>query len=238
MTTLIAVWQAYGQSNYMATNTVVFPRLVGGGGRIPAGGGVTNFYPNSYPFNRIAGDGQDDEYMNYVFDKIGHRQSIPEIMPTEQDTNGNWGALTDGMQISVRFRQPRFVQGKTVPAYIILRNLDSSPRKWWRNALPDNGYQFTLQRGTNIFNWMRPQQKHVSPMYVIGSMDEGDPYSYVAEPKTEGLTIVYLNRFFDLSQPGEYSLQVQIQVPTADGKGTTNVVSGTAKFEVVKELLH
>ena len=75
-------------------------------------------------------------------------------------------------------------------------------------------------------------------MYVIGSMDEGDPYSYVAEPKTEGLTIVYLNRFFDLSQPGEYSLQVQIQVPTADGKGTTNVVSGTAKFEVVKELLH
>jgi len=44
---------------------------------------------------------------------------------------------------------------------------------------------------------------------------------------------VYLNRFFDLSQPGQYSLHVQITVPTVGGGITTNVVSGTATFEIV-----
>jgi hypothetical protein len=199
---------------------------------------VENRYPNSYPLNRIAGDREEKEYMSYVFEKIGQKQSVSEIMPADQDTNGNWGIPTDGMQVSVRFHQAEFFKGDLVPAYMILRNLGLSPRQWWRNGFPDCGYQFTLRRGTNVLTWMRPQQKPLSAQERLerGIQDPDlhfDPCDFTAAPKTEDLTILYLNRFFDLSQPGRYSIQVQIDIPRSDGKGETNVVSGTAKFEIV-----
>lgn len=231
--TLLANWHVYAQSNNTKAYTTSFLSLTGGGNRFSPDRLVTN----SFPYTRIAGDTQDDE-MQYYLTQISEHRILPEIMPVEQDTNGDWGVVTDGLQLSLRFRQSEFLQGDMVPAYMILRNLGSTARKWLRNALPDNGYQFTLRQGTKVVIWMRPQQKYIPPSYVIGGREEGDPYWYVAEPKTEGLTIVYLNRFFDLSQFGRYSLQVQIRVPTSDGKGATNVVSGTATFEVVPKLSH
>src|SRR5665213_1653654 len=127
-TILIAVWQVCGQSNCMATNKMIFPREVGGGDRIADGGGVTNFYPNSYPFNRIAGESEDNELQNYLT-QISEHKIIPEILSAEQDTNGNWGKPTDGMQLSVRFRQTQFIQEKMVPVYIIcLLYTSPSPR--------------------------------------------------------------------------------------------------------------
>jgi hypothetical protein len=164
--------------------------------------------------------------------------TIIETLPSEQDTNGNWGMPTDGMQLSVRFHQQQFTSGLMVPAYIILRNLGTTNRTWVRNALPDNGYKFVLRNGTNILTWLRPQSVPPPHTYMIDTGSEEDPYTYIAETHTQGLTIVYLNRFFDLSQPGTYSLQVEIPVPVANGEGTTNVVSGIATFEVVNSIAH
>lgn len=228
----------HGQTNNSIATTNQYTRLLGSGVKILSGEAVTNVYPNSYPYTRIAGDGEDKEYMSYIFDKFAHRQSIPEIMPVAQDINGNWGTPTDGMQLSVRFHQAEFLQGDLVPAYMVLRNLGSASRRWWRNGFPDCGYQFALRRGTNVFTWMRLQQK---PMTAQERLEKGiqfpdlhfDPCDFSAAPKTEDLTILYLNRFFDLSQTGTYSLQVQIRVPALNGKGDTNVISGTAAFEVV-----
>ena len=231
----------YGQTNNSIAITNQYTRLLGSGIKILARGAVTNVYPNSYPYTRIAGDGEDKEYMSYIFDKFAHHQPIPEIMPVTQDINGNWGIPTDGMQLSVRFHQAEFLQGDLVPAYMILRNLGSISRQWWRNGFPDCGYRFTLRHGTNVLTWMRPQQKRLSAQERLerGMQDPDlhfDPCDFSAAPKTEDLTILYLNRFFDLSQSGKYSLQVQILVPTSAGKRETNVVSGTATFEVVPKL--
>lgn len=211
------------------TNFSSFPRLLGGGYTL----GAYRLMSNSYPLIRIGGDGADKELQSYLLKAVSERQILPETLPSNQDTNGNWGKPVDGMQLSVRFKQPEFTSGQMVPAHIILRNLGGKPRKWWRNSLPDNVYQFILQAGTNSFAWARPQAKHEPLETVIGSMDEGDPYWCIAEPQTEGLSVIYLNRFFGLSQPGEYSLRVQIAVPQSDGKGETNVLSGTARFEIV-----
>lgn len=231
--------QADCQSNYVATNTIRFPWGSPGGGENLLGGGyATNYITNSYPYTRIGGEEERNELQSYTTRIIWERKSIPEILPVEQDTNGNWGELTDGMQLSVRFAKPKYAQGEMVPARIILRNLTSASRKWLRNALPDNGYQFTLQHGSNSVAWSRPQAQPVRGMTDSGNMNEHDPYRYVADPHTEGLTIVYLSRFFDLSQPGQYSLRVQIAVPAMNGQGTTNVVSGTASFEIIPTPLH
>jgi len=233
---LLVTLQANCQSDYVATNAAKFPGITSSGGENLLGGGyVTNYIINSYPYTRIGGDGQGEEFQFYTARVISERKSVPEILPVEQDTNGNWGTPSDGLQLSLRFPQPTFVQTEMVPAHIILRNLKSTGRKWLRNALPDDGYQFTLKHGTNSVTWSRPQTQPVYGMTDAGSMNEHDPYRYVADPHTEGLTIVYLNRFFDLSQPGKYSLQVQIKVPATDGKSTTSVVSGTATFEIIEK---
>jgi len=231
--TIFAIHPAFCQTNYMATNQMVFPRHLGGGNGFPPIRTLTN----SYPYIRIGGDGEDEEFQYFMRD-ISKNTTIIETLPSEQDTNGNWGMPTDGMQLSVRFHQQQFTSGLMVPAYIILRNLGTTNRTWVRNALPDNGYKFVLRNGTNILTWLRPQSVPPPHTYMIDTGSEEDPYTYIAETHTQGLTIVYLNRFFDLSQPGTYSLQVEIPVPVANGGGTTNVVSGIATFEMINSIAH
>ena len=237
--------QGFSQTNYSATNTTHFLALNGIGEEIPAGVTVTKRYPDSYPFNRIAGENSFDEMRNYV-GRVGKREPISEIMPVEIDTNGNWGDPVDDLSLSARFRQNQFIEGKEVPVLIILRNSGTSIRSWWRNNAPDYGYQFTLTYGTNSLIWERPQQPPVTKdyyqrMHDLGvrgdhlreEVEEGDPFLCKAEPHTEDLTILDLNRFFDLHQPGQYSLKVQITAPNLTG-GTTNVVSGVSIFEIVQ----
>ena len=238
--------KGFSQTNYSATNTMHFEILVGAGAKIPQGISITNFYPGSYPFNRIAGENENDELMNYIFERAGKRKPIPEIMPVEIDTNGNWGEEVNELRLSVRFQHDQFDQGKKVPVYIIVRNLGISTNAWWRNGPPDYGYQFTLSYNTNTIIWRRPQQHHLTEadyekMGVFGRMGDrhgddpegDDPFWCKAEPHTEDLTVLDLNRFFDLHQPGQYSLQIQITVPDLTG-GTTNVVSGICTFEIVQ----
>jgi hypothetical protein len=83
---------------------------------------------------------------------------------------------------------------------------------------------------------MRPQE----PLPKLEPQDDGfefyertDPYRFRMEAHVQELTMVGLEQFFDLSKAGNYSVQVQIHIPTADRKGETNLISGTAKFEVV-----
>lgn len=229
---MLADWRADCQSSYVATNTAKFPSLnVGGGRPVMMDFRHPNLFTNFYPYTLVGGDEQEQELGYYFSNTPPAHNPIPELMAAEQDTNGNWGATIDEMQLSLRFHKVKFIQGELVPAYIILRNVGLKERHWHRNALPDNGYQFSLKHGTNILTWFRPQ-KPCLPVIFSGGMYEGDPYAFNAYPHTQSLTAVYLNRFFDLSQPGQYSLQVQIAVPTMNEQGTTNVVSGTAVFEI------
>jgi hypothetical protein len=191
---------------------------------------------NTYQSTQFAGDCEDE--MNYYIVRAQRHKPIPEILPAAQDTSGNWGMPTDGMQLSVRFRKHEFLRGETVPALIILRNLGTTTRSWWRNSLPDLSYQFTVYRGTNVFTWARPQKGKPSrlTMQSGGNGNMTDPYHSSISPHMEEFTGVDINHFFDLSQLGKYSLQVQIQVPTSDGKDKTNIISGVASFQVVEKL--
>ena len=224
----------HAQSRSIDEAAKLYPFDVDGGAHFFAHWPVTN----SFPYTSVTGDGAGNELQSYMMN-LRDGKTVSEIMPFEQDTNGNWGPVTDGMQVSLRFRQSKFTLGEKILACMILRNTTSgSSNQWWRNGAPDFGYQFTLRQGTNVFTWMRPQQKHLEAptggsrsKYPLGV----DPYWYEAQPRTEGLVLAYVNRFFDLDQPGQYSMQVLINMPTMEGKGTTGIVSGTATFEVVEK---
>jgi len=181
--------QARGQPNYIATNTVKFPWVSPGGDlNLASGYRTTNLFLNFYPCTRFAGEKVQDELNYYLTNVVSGHNYIPGFFAAEADTNGYWGLPADGFQLSLRFHQFRFAQSEFVPAYIILRNLSSATRIWTRNAVPDNGYQFTLRNGTNTLTWFRPQPEWVPMMTGSGSLNECDPYRYIAYPHTQGLT--------------------------------------------------
>jgi hypothetical protein len=150
---------------------------------------------------------------------------IPEILPASQDPDGNWGKPADGLQLSLRFRHGEYLPNARVEAIIILRNLDLVFRD--AGVLGDHDFQYTLHYGTNTLVWKKTPQ--------IVEVVNNSIRPFHLEASTEALEDVWLNRFFDLSKSGKYSLKVQATIPTSDGKGTTNVVSGTATFEIVEK---
>jgi predicted DCC family thiol-disulfide oxidoreductase YuxK len=177
-----------------------------------------------YPINRFAGIPLSELQQYTTFSTA--------TLPASQDTNGNWGTAVDDLQLSLRFRDKQYSTNSPVPAIIILRNLSWTNRfLGWRNALPDHGYEFILRNGTNVIRWRRQQ----NPPPIIVDWNDGsintDPYQSWASAHCEELTVVDLRQFFDLSHADSYSLQVQIQIPTSDGKGIANLFSGVATFQ-------
>ena len=235
-------WMSNGETSNSPANATAFPTLSGKGYKLYAYRPQTN----TFPIICFFGENHNYEVQVYLARTTSKKEFISEIQPAEIDTNGNWGAMKEEMQVSVRFKEKQFAQGEMVPAYMILRNLSNTNRAWERNGYPDCGYIFTLRHGTNMWVWMRPKQTP-KPMN-IGDTISGhsgddppiyrrgdDPLWFKIQPQTQDLTILYLNRFFDLTKPGKYEFHAEIAVPKLDGSGETNCVSGVATFEVVQK---
>src|SRR5215471_9612354 len=50
----------------------------------------------------------------------------PECRPADQYPNGNWGEVTEGFQLSVRFPTNHYSPGDSVVATVILRNVSTN----------------------------------------------------------------------------------------------------------------
>lgn len=184
-----------------------------------------NIKSNIYSVSYLSGDNTEEAI--YYKSRLQHGEIIPEILPANQDTNGNWGVSMEEWQLSARFRRHEFLTNEPVWAVIILRNLNSTSRTV---ALSDHSYKYILLQGTNKFiheikTPPRDQQRE----------DSSESW-YAINMKGEGLMVVHLKDYFDLSHPGEYSFQAQIRVPKLDGKGYSNVISGKASFQIVRRL--
>ena len=189
---------------------------------------------NCYPIAFFAGTNMTSEFDYYV-QRFNMHSTISEVLPAEQDPGGNWGTPANDFQLSLRFRHARYPEDRSIPVVVILRNLSptNSPR-WWRNALPDHGYQITIQSGTKIFHRMRPQNALPKIVDWSDGSRNTDPYECQIMPHVEELTVIDLKQFLDPKQLGQYSAQVQLSVPRPDGKGETKLISGTATFEIVE----
>lgn len=186
----------------------------------------TNDEINKYPITDIrdgAGlGGVFDFYTRALYDSV-HGFVIPEMSPASQDPAGNWGKPADGLQLSLRFHNYEFMRKEPVMAIIILRNLDLASRTF--DIYDEHDFQFSLHYGTNTIVLTNSQNQTY-----------GTPLGFNLEASAEVLQTACLNRFFKLNQTGKYTLQVQALVPKSDGKGETNVISGTAAFEIVEQL--
>ena len=163
----------------------------------------------------------------YMFNHFVSLEKLPETLPAAQDTNGNWGEAIDGMQLSTRFRHREFLVGEPIMAVVMLRNLSSQPRAI---KLTQYTCKVTLFESTNTSTYWKPK-----PPRNMSAPDSGEYWDSI-KTRSEGSFLMNISRYFDMTNFGKYSIQLQLEEPLSDGKGVTNIISGKAAFEIVEKL--
>jgi hypothetical protein len=182
-------------------------------------------------------DETGDEHTYYAL-RSALGDVIPEILPSREDTNGHWGFPANGLQLSLRFRRTEYVRGETIPAIVILRNLASLPRTLLLTNSPALYLTFTVRCGTNAY---LPERQELtikrSDYYTPPLAPPHGVLSWELESKSERVAVLNLNRIFDLSQLGEYSISAHCQVfSSPNNPPTFEVPSGEVSFKIVEKL--
>src|ERR1700743_1259734 len=58
--------------------------------------------------------------------QLQEAKKTKESLPADQFPEGNWGLVTNGFQLSLRFEKPSFNPGEPVAAIILLRNVTNA----------------------------------------------------------------------------------------------------------------
>ncbi len=160
------------------------------------------------------------------------------IAPCSEYADAHWGLPTDGLQLAVLLTQTNFAQEEPIEVTIICRNVTPTTRRMCQFITYP--FQFSLGQGSNTFNW--------APAKFDPSKFDPDrgfrSIPYELYTKCQQSWVVRVDPLFNLKQPGEYSIQVtfpqfraegDIRQLYAEGRVTTNIVSGVANFEIVEK---
>lgn len=178
--------------------------------------------------------GEQAYYVHCILNHI----VMPETLPADLDTNGNWGAATNGFQLSLRFRKKEFAVGEAVPAVTILRNLEYRSRTLLVTNSPSFFLKFMLFYETNSL----PEEGKTNGAlpaiaYTDGSSLPSPPHGFIDwtwKPRSETEVALNLNEIFDLSRAGNYTAVGICRVYSPATKAVSfEVVSGPASFAVV-----
>lgn len=175
--------------------------------------------------------GQEESY--YVNCLI-HHVIMPETLPSDLDTNGNWGPQTNGLQLSLRFRDKSYALGGKVPALIILRNIETNSRPLLLTNSSSFYVQILVRDGADRYLQQRiePAVKRTHDFSPIPSFPSGLA-SWEFDGKSEKALVLNLNRILYFNKTGHYTATAICRVysPT-DQSVSYEVVSGSAAFTI------
>jgi hypothetical protein len=168
-----------------------------------------------------------------------HHFPAPETLQADLDTNGNWGAITNGFQLSLRFRKNHYVIGETIPAVGILRNVQGHSQSLLLTNSPSIFLKFVVFYGTNaLLQIPNESEKLPSIVYTDGSAMPSPPkglLEWTFEAKSEKEVAIDLKRFYSLTNSGTYTAKAICGVYSPTTKSVLyEVESGTASFSLVK----
>jgi hypothetical protein len=148
-----------------------------------------------------------DVESHYVRYRV-YGEAMPEFLPADQDTNGNWGPITNGLQLSLRFtRGNKYIIGDAIVAETVLRNLQPYPQTL---LLTNSWAMYMTFLVRNETNGCPPERKRE----VYRPRDDYEPpslppsgfLSWPLDARSERIIAIDLNALFDLSKQGKYSV--------------------------------
>ena len=154
-----------------------------------------------------------------------------EELLADDDPNGHWGFASDGIQLSIRFEKAIFFQDAAIVASILIRNVST-------NVVPDyvrvsEGMEFlaTDERGQTL---IRRDIFRPAPSEQDGWLTHvTKSFSLDLRPGTQRKFKMILSDIFDLTAPGKYFVTAKRRFRAQDGKGITELSTGTAMVTVV-----
>ena len=155
----------------------------------------------------------------------------PECRPADQDPAGNWGEVTEGFQLSVRFPTNHYSPGDSVVATVILRNVSTNFLQYTREFASGKFFNTTVVgpdgsiQGRTDFHEPPTIEERLSHVII-------DPKPCIVRPQTQVKWDIKISAFYNLSEPGKRTLQVQQSIRSAQGHTNTFVKSGRAAFEI------
>jgi len=150
----------------------------------------------------LSGDHQDiqDLSLQKPVGKFGG-----EIIPAAEDHKGNWGQITNALQMSIRFYQNNYTNGQPVSAVILWRNIGGMRQPFdpgW--GIEKYSFDVLIRYGGKD---LKPLVPRIDPNYKpeFG----GGPGLIFLEPNTQIRVEQRLDTIFDLSKPGAYEITAQ-----------------------------
>jgi hypothetical protein len=133
--------------------------------------------------------------------RIEEAQKSKESRPAEQDPEGHWGKVVDGLQLSLRFEKQEFTNGEPILATILMRNVSDKPLNYIRQTV--TGHPCPI----HVSVWEDQQKLNLKT-------DENGILRASASnvrlyPRTQHKYRLRLDRFYDLSKAGTYSVQAE-----------------------------
>lgn len=164
-----------------------------------------------------------------------HHILMPETLPAALDTNGNWGTAKNGLRLSLRFHKKQYACGEIIPAIAILRNLEDRSR----TLLLTNSHSYFLALTVRYENHMMLAQRKepAERPNRDGSSMPSPPRGLLEwrwDARSEKAVVLDLNRFFALTNAGNYTVTATCRVYSeATNSVSFEVVSGSVSFNLV-----
>jgi hypothetical protein len=129
--------------------------------------------------------------------KIEEAKKLPECRPAQQDAEGHWGLITNGFQLSLRFKKIMFTNGESIMATILIRNVTNQPEDYFRPThviANKDGMVLKIKGDTDL--------KEITML----------PKTTVF-PHTQQMYQVDLTQIYSLNESGEYVFQAECNNP-------------------------
>lgn len=130
---------------------------------------------------------------------IATAEQSPDSRPAENDPEGNWGAPTGGLQLSLRLDKQIFTNGEQIVAAMLLRNVTNVPVKFNRIHV--------FQRPSPINLLVFSQQEQLPLKGDGGEINVISSTEVTLYPQTQRKFSAKVNDFYDLSRGGKFLIQ-------------------------------
>lgn len=151
--------------------------------------------------------------------------------PVKEDPEGNWGAVTGGLLLSIRFQQPVFQAGEPVRALVLLRNATNSVVGYRERFVggrrrEDGQVSIVEFLVTNETTHTLLEARWIDTVF---QHFETSPL----QPMQQALYVNRLDQILEL-QPGRYSVQATQPLKDALGRSPGPLTSGVAHITIAE----
>ena len=149
-----------------------------------------------------------------------------ESQSAEQDPDGHWGEITNGLQMSLRFEKGEYRVGEPLTAVVLLRNVENVQLKFlmqYVSGRPSPVNILVTEGGKEL---ALKSQKSAAEFDVVDTSTK----SSTLYPQTQLKYVMDLRAYYDFREAADYSCKASCKF--ADSEGQHEMHSGSVRIAV------